>query len=323
MLGMRPAVSGATENEVPPEPSLADLQALADAFTGGKLRLRNPVWLTYFRLHHRQATHYRAGRVFLAGDAAHVHSPAGAQGMNTGIQDAWNLGWTLALVDRGLADAALLDSYEPERWPIGRFVLRFTDRPTAIATSGSPVVRLIRTEVAPRLAPLVLRPSRVRAYGFRTLAQLRIHYRGSPAVHEGQPALRYGPGPGIGCPTLRSSTTGASAGCRKHSRSTARTMVASMRTATARPMPISFMSRIGNVSSEDLGESTSFGQAASSSGFCAGAGRSGNRTSRASRRGRASTSAAPAASPVTAAPASASKRKWLPVATMTSRTKAG
>jgi 2-polyprenyl-6-methoxyphenol hydroxylase-like FAD-dependent oxidoreductase len=66
------------------------------------------VRLTYFRLDHRQAVHYRAGCVFLAGDAAHAHSPAGAQGMNTGIQDAWNLGWKLALVDRGVADEALL-----------------------------------------------------------------------------------------------------------------------------------------------------------------------------------------------------------------------
>lgn len=193
MIGMRPAVPGAAEHEEPPEPSLADLQTLVDAFTGGELRLRDPVWSTYFRLHHRQAVHYRAGRVFVAGDAAHVHSPAGAQGMNTGIQDAWNLGWKLALVDRGLADEALLDSYQAERWPIGRFVLRFTDRATTIATSDSRVVRAIRTQVAPRLAPLVLRPTRVCAYGFRTLSQLRIHYRNSPAVHEGQPALRRGP----------------------------------------------------------------------------------------------------------------------------------
>jgi 2-polyprenyl-6-methoxyphenol hydroxylase-like FAD-dependent oxidoreductase len=193
LLGMRPTVPGATEQEEPPDPSLADLQAIADNFTHGKLRLRDPVWLTYFRLHHRQAVHYRAGRVFLAGDAAHVHSPAGAQGMNTGIQDAWNLGWKLALVDRGLADEALLDSYEAERWPIGRFVLRFTDRATAVATSDSSAVRLIRTQVAPRLAPLVLRLSRLRAAGLRILSQLRIHYRGSPAVHEGEPALRRGP----------------------------------------------------------------------------------------------------------------------------------
>jgi 2-polyprenyl-6-methoxyphenol hydroxylase-like FAD-dependent oxidoreductase len=193
MLGMRPTVPGSSPQEVPPEPSLSDLQAIADGFTGGTLRLRDPAWLTYFGLHHRQAVDYRAGRVFLAGDAAHVHSPAGAQGMNTGIQDAWNLGWKLALVDRGLADPALLDSYQVERWPIGRYVLRFTDRATAIATSPTSVARLIRTQVAPRLAPLVLRLSRGRAFGFRTLSQLRIHYRGSPAVDEGQPALRRGP----------------------------------------------------------------------------------------------------------------------------------
>ncbi len=193
MLGLRPSTLGAAANEESPEPPLDDLQAIADAFTGGTLRLRDPVWQTYFRLHHRQAVHYREGRVFLAGDAAHVHSPAGAQGMNTGIQDAWNLGWKLALVDRGLADDELLDSYEAERWPIGRFVLRFTDRATSIATSDRPSVRLIRTQLAPRVAPLVLRFSRGRAYGFRTLSQLRIHYRGSPAVHEGQPRLRRGP----------------------------------------------------------------------------------------------------------------------------------
>jgi 2-polyprenyl-6-methoxyphenol hydroxylase-like FAD-dependent oxidoreductase len=203
MLGVRPTVPGAAEPEEPPQPSLADLQAIADSFTGGELRLRDSAWLTYFRLHHRQALRYRAGRVFLAGDAAHVHSPAGAQGMNTGIQDAWNLGWKLALVDRGLADEALLDSYQAERWPIGRFVVRFTDRATSIATGDNSLVRLIRTQVAPRLAPLVLRLSRVRAFGFRTVSQLRIHYRDSPAVDEGRPALRRGPRAGDRLPDAR------------------------------------------------------------------------------------------------------------------------
>jgi 2-polyprenyl-6-methoxyphenol hydroxylase-like FAD-dependent oxidoreductase len=193
MGGMLPTVPGATRREELPEPSLAELQAIADAFSGGTLRLRDPVWLTYFRLHHRQAVRYRAGRVFLAGDAAHVHSPAGAQGMNTGIQDACNLGWKLALVDGGVADEALLDSYEPERWPIGRFVLRVTDRATAIATADRPLVRLIRTQMAPRVAPIVFRGSRLRAFGFRTLSQLRINYRGSPSVDEGHPPLRRGP----------------------------------------------------------------------------------------------------------------------------------
>ncbi len=190
------------------EPTLADLQAIADAFTGGKLRLRDPVWLTYFRLHHRHAARYRAGRVFLAGDAAHVHSPAGAQGMNTGIQDAWNLGWKLALVAKGIADEALLDTYEGERRPIGRFVLRFTDRAATIATSESQILRLLRTQLLPRLAPLALRFSKGRAYFFRILAQLRIHYRSSPAVQEGEPALTRGPKAGDRLPDARIASDG-------------------------------------------------------------------------------------------------------------------
>jgi 2-polyprenyl-6-methoxyphenol hydroxylase-like FAD-dependent oxidoreductase len=209
MLGMRPTVAGADEREQDvAEPSLADLQAIADAFIGGRLRLRDPVWLTYFRLHHRHAARYRTGRVFLAGDAAHVHSPAGAQGMNTGIQDAWNLGWKLALVDRGVADPALLDTYEAERRPVGRFVLRFTDRATAIATSPSPLLRLIRTQVAPRLAPLALRSKRGRALAYRTLAQLAIRYRRSPAVEEGTPTLRRGPKAGDRLPDARIACDG-------------------------------------------------------------------------------------------------------------------
>jgi 2-polyprenyl-6-methoxyphenol hydroxylase-like FAD-dependent oxidoreductase len=209
MAGMRPTVLSANEHEQEAlEPSLADLQAIAVAFTGGSLRLRDPVWLTYFRLHHRHATRYRAGRVFLAGDAAHVHSPAGAQGMNTGIQDAWNLGWKLALVSKGVADEALLDSYEAERRPVGRLVLRFTDRATRIATSPSPLLRLLRTQVVPRLAPLALRSKRGRSLVYRTLSQLAIRYRHSPAVEEGQPAPRRGPKAGERLPDARIARDG-------------------------------------------------------------------------------------------------------------------
>jgi 2-polyprenyl-6-methoxyphenol hydroxylase-like FAD-dependent oxidoreductase len=208
MLGMRPPVPDAGEGEQElAEPSLADLQAISDRFTGGRLRLRDPVWLTYFRLHHRHAAHYRAGRVFLAGDAAHVHSPAGAR-MNTGIQDAWNLGWKLALVDRGVADHALLDSYEAERRPVGRLVLRFTDRATRIATSPNALVRLMRTQVVPRLAPLALRSKRGRPLVYRTLSQLAIRYRHSPAVEEGQPTLRRGPKAGDRLPDARIARDG-------------------------------------------------------------------------------------------------------------------
>jgi 2-polyprenyl-6-methoxyphenol hydroxylase-like FAD-dependent oxidoreductase len=88
LLTMHPSLQG---RHAPAQPSLEELQALADAMTGGSVRLYDPVWRTYFGLQHRHASRYQTGRIFLAGDAAHIHSPAGAQGMNTGIQDAWNL----------------------------------------------------------------------------------------------------------------------------------------------------------------------------------------------------------------------------------------
>ncbi|HET6919212.1 MAG TPA: FAD-dependent monooxygenase, partial [Jiangellaceae bacterium] len=173
--------------------TLEEVQALANAYTTPAVRLRDPVWMTNFRLHNRGAAHYRARRVFLAGDAAHIHSPAGAQGMNTGIQDAVNLGWKLALVGAGIADPALLDSYEPERAPVGRMVLRFTDRAFTIATSRNPVLRFARAQFVPRLAPLALRVKPGRAYGFRTVSQLAIRYRNSPLSVEGTNAPRRGP----------------------------------------------------------------------------------------------------------------------------------
>jgi hypothetical protein len=176
--------------------SLEELQGVVDGATGGELRLREPAWLTHFHLHHRQARHYRAGRVFLAGDAAHIHSPVGAQGMNTGIQDAWNLGWKLALVARGTAHERLLDSYEAERWPVGRRLLRSTDRVFDVFTramSASPLVAWVRRTVVPRVLPRILGSKRLRAIAFRFISELGIHYRGSPAVSEGAPRLRAGP----------------------------------------------------------------------------------------------------------------------------------
>jgi 2-polyprenyl-6-methoxyphenol hydroxylase-like FAD-dependent oxidoreductase len=205
LVGMHPTRHGRGDAV---RPSLEELQALADAFTGGRLRLRDPVWRTYFRLQHRHAAHYRAGRVFLAGDAAHVHSPAGAQGMNTGIQDAWNLGWKLALVARGVADRALLDTYDAERRPVGSFVVRFTDRAFAVATSTNPLIRALRTQAVPRLLPLALRSDRGMASGFRTLSQLNIGYRHSPAVQEGEPAPRRGPRAGDRLPDARIAQDG-------------------------------------------------------------------------------------------------------------------
>ncbi|MPV88969.1 monooxygenase [Georgenia ruanii] len=171
--------------------TLAQVQAVADAYGTGA-SLHDPVWMTRFRLHNRGAARYRAGRVVLAGDAAHIHSPAGAQGMNTGIQDAANLGWKLALVTAG-APEALLATYERERAPVGRRVRRMTDLAFAVAVSGNPVLRLLRQRAAPRLAPVVLRLARGRPV--RTVTELAIAYRRSPLTVRGGDR-RGGPRPG-------------------------------------------------------------------------------------------------------------------------------
>jgi 2-polyprenyl-6-methoxyphenol hydroxylase-like FAD-dependent oxidoreductase len=186
--------------------SLTELQAMVDDPTDGAVRVRDPVWLTRFRLHHRQAVTYQHGRVFLAGDAAHIHSPVGAQGMNTGIQDGWNLGWKLAMVSRGAADARLLNSYHSERWPVGRTLLRATDRvfgvfARAVASGGS-VTSLRRVVVRRVVAPALSSP-RVRAFAFHFVSQLGIRYRKSPAVAEGEPRLSKGPHAGDRLPDAR------------------------------------------------------------------------------------------------------------------------
>ncbi|MFI1393408.1 FAD-dependent monooxygenase [Streptomyces sp. NPDC020681] len=190
LLTMRPPEAPeAPEDKV----SLRQLQAIADQYTDDGLRLRDPVWMTDFRLHNRGAAHYRSGRAFLAGDAAHIHSPAGGQGMNIGIQDALNLGWKLALTCRGDAPEALLDTYEKERAPVGRTVLRLTDRAFTAATSRNLVIRQVRTQLVPRLLPLGLRFTSLRARAFRTVSELAIHYRRSPLTTEGTRHRRAGP----------------------------------------------------------------------------------------------------------------------------------
>lgn len=191
--------------------SLAELQRMIDVPTSASVRVRDPAWITRFRLHHRQTTRYRVGRIFLAGDAAHIHSPVGAQGMNTGIQDAWNLGWKLALVARGAADPGLLDTYEAERWPVGHFLLRYTDRAFGIFTramSSNALAEWARRAVIPAILPPVLGSTRVRANVFRFISELDIRYRRSPAVMEGEPRLLRGPRAGDRLPDARVTVDG-------------------------------------------------------------------------------------------------------------------
>ncbi len=158
--------------QAPPQPTLAQMQALIDARAGGGFRALDPVWLSGFRINERKVAAYRTGRAFLAGDAAHVHSPAGGQGMNTGMQDAFNLAWKLALVLRGEAAETLLDSYSPERGAVGALVLRNATRLTALATLSNPLAQAARN-LALRLALAVPTVGRTMA---RMLSEIDIAY---------------------------------------------------------------------------------------------------------------------------------------------------
>ena len=166
------------------ELTLAEAEAIARQISAHELKLSDPVWVSRFRLHHRAVKRYSSGRVFLAGDAAHIHSPAGGQGMNTGIQDAANLAWKLALVLKAQATVRLLASYSAERVPIGRVLLKRTDRFFEIAATGNPLVIALRNFLFPRLFPRVMRNPRLRRGAFRFISQLGIHYRWSPVVLE-------------------------------------------------------------------------------------------------------------------------------------------
>ena len=136
----------ATVDDAPEHPSLDDVQQLLDTRgpSGGVTRIHEVAWSSRFRVHHRLADRYRAGRILLAGDAAHVHSPAGGQGMNTGIQDAVSLGHALAAVLGGSADEKSLDDYERTRRPIASRVVAITDRMTRVATLRTPLSRTVR-----------------------------------------------------------------------------------------------------------------------------------------------------------------------------------
>src|SRR6195952_506517 len=133
--------------EHPPTPSLQQVQALMDERGPSGMQGFDPIWLAGFRINGRKVSNYRWGHAFLLGDAAHVHSPAGGQGMNTGMQDAFNLAWKLALVTRGSCAESLLDSYSAERSAVGNEVLKSAGRLTTIGTLRSPVLQTVRDVV--------------------------------------------------------------------------------------------------------------------------------------------------------------------------------
>jgi 2-polyprenyl-6-methoxyphenol hydroxylase-like FAD-dependent oxidoreductase len=156
-------------------PSLAELQSVADELVSGTPRLSDLRWSSVFRISLRLASQYRSGPIFIAGDSAHIHPPTGGQGMNTGIQDAYNLGWKLALVLGSKAPESILDSYEAERRPIGEQVLARTH-------AASQNIARAKVGTSDRLAD----------------TQILVNYRGSAWVRD----------------DLAAETGGVPAGCR-------------------------------------------------------------------------------------------------------------
>lgn len=169
--------------EAEPQLDEAFIQQLMDARTRQQSHVSDGVWFSNFRIHHRIVDQYRIDRVFLAGDAAHIHSPAGGQGMNTGMQDAYNLAWKLALKLEGSVD--LLESYSPERHTVGRRVVEMTDRMTKMVTMKNPVATRIRNAVMPVIASMGVVQHRI----VNSLEEIDINYRESNWVKDHLDAL--------------------------------------------------------------------------------------------------------------------------------------
>lgn len=180
-----------------------DLEAAVRERLSGRFAVRYASlnWFSTYRVHHRIAARFRQGQVFLAGDAAHIHSPVGAQGMNTGIQDAHNLACKLGDVLTGGAPDRYLDRYESERRPVAKRLVASTDRVFSVITSPRPVARLIREHVVPVVAPVAPRiiqhlPGAARLFG--ALSQIRIRYPMGPPEGSGPSIRRLVREPAIG-----------------------------------------------------------------------------------------------------------------------------
>jgi 2-polyprenyl-6-methoxyphenol hydroxylase-like FAD-dependent oxidoreductase len=166
----------------PDEPPLEMLQQIVGQRCPEGVHVYDPAWTVSFRFHGRIVPRYRSGSVFLAGDAAHIHSPAGGQGMNMGIQDAYNLAWKLALVQRGVCSEEILDSYDLERRPVGQRTVDVTDAATKRAmrmmTLRSPLAQSLRNQAM----SFILNAGILQGRAFRSIGQLSVSYAASPIV---------------------------------------------------------------------------------------------------------------------------------------------
>ena len=160
-------------------PTLEFTQRLLAERAPAAIQAKALCWSSYFRIHHRHASRLRAGRIFLAGDAAHIHSPFGGQGMNTGLHDVWNLVWKLELAVRGPGNELLLDTYTQERVPIIEDVIETTDRLTKVLGTPHLLAQFLRDS----LIPLVSHISAFRHAVVERLSGLGIAYTGSSIIH--------------------------------------------------------------------------------------------------------------------------------------------
>ena len=135
-------------------------------------------WFSVYHVHHRVTDRFRKGRAFVLGDAAHIHTPVGGQGMNTGIGDAINLAWKLKAVLAGRAQDALLDTFETERRAFALRLVQTTDRAFNIVAADGHLADVIRTRLVPLILPQVVKFEAAREYIFRTLSQITLNYRG-------------------------------------------------------------------------------------------------------------------------------------------------
>jgi 2-polyprenyl-6-methoxyphenol hydroxylase-like FAD-dependent oxidoreductase len=156
-----------------------------------KIAVEKVNWFSVYRVHKRVAEHFGKGRAFLLGDAAHIHSPAGGQGMNTGIGDAINLAWKVAAVLKGNAPDALLDTYEAERIAFARELLVTTDRMFGLMTRDGKVAEIVRTWLLPHLLPFLASLRPFREWRFRSMSQIKLNYRGRP-LSEGRAGKVHG-----------------------------------------------------------------------------------------------------------------------------------
>lgn len=161
-------------------PSLADIEREFKLRSSDSAILSNPVWITQFSIHHRQIQQYRYDKVFIAGDAAHIHSPMGGQGLNTGIQDIYNLVWKIALVEKNKAKQELLDSYHAERFPIGHEVLKKTDILTRMILLTNPLAITLRNFFIQTITSF----KKIRNFLANDIAELNISYAKSPIVSQ-------------------------------------------------------------------------------------------------------------------------------------------